>query len=427
MSAVAARSRALTRWVLLCLSLLALIAGCSARKQDLLQVEKLQRDGQTEAALSGYLRIYAQVPEKQRAAASLIELRIAECLWKLGRNREAYTTLQRAVEEYPANTTAHLRLAELLLSGGAPEEAKEHAAVVLWREPQNIEALSIQGSASASSGDLAGASEIFRRILAMDPARVSIALALAEVEVHQGDLPSARVTLQASAHAQNSDASPLLALGRIEEMTGNAQAAEGDYRAAVALQDSPQTNISLAQFLARNARFAEAELVMQHAQSTTPSFSTVVPDFDLATGHTVGAISSYSKLLGAGSGEPMEQRSLVVARLVEAELQRSREEVSAGEVKAPSLEGARAYLHLYRTALEAPTAEVLEAELALEQGERSGSTSCQCDCARAGQLAGVVFVRPSINGAEAILRRLASGAAGSRCQSQRVRASRHSR
>ena len=198
MSAVAARSPALTRWVLLCLSLLALIAGCSARKQDLLQVEKLQRDGQTEAALSGYLRIYAQVPQKQQAAASLIELRIAECLWKLGRNREAYTTLQRAVEEYPANTTAQLRLAELLLSGGAPEEAKEHAAVVLWREPQNIEALSIQGSASASSGDLAGASEIFRRILAMDPARVSIALALAEVEVHQGDLPSARVTLQAS-------------------------------------------------------------------------------------------------------------------------------------------------------------------------------------------------------------------------------------
>ena len=184
MSAVAACSRALTRWALLCLSLLALIAGCSARKQDLLQVEKLQRDGQTEAALSGYLRIYAQVPQKQRAAASLIELRIAECLWKLGRNREAYTTLQRAVEEYPANTTAHLRLAELLLSGGAPEEAKEHAAIVLWREPQNIEALSIQGSASASSGDLAGASEIFRRILAMDPARVSIALALAEVEVH---------------------------------------------------------------------------------------------------------------------------------------------------------------------------------------------------------------------------------------------------
>ena len=136
MSAVAARSPALTRWVLLCLSLLALIAGCSARKQDLLQVEKLQRDGQTEAALSGYLRIYAQVPQEQRAAASLIELRIAECLWKLGRNREAYTTLQRAVEEYPANTTAQLRLAELLLSGGAPEEAKEHAAVVLWREPQ---------------------------------------------------------------------------------------------------------------------------------------------------------------------------------------------------------------------------------------------------------------------------------------------------
>jgi len=375
MSAVAARSRALTRWVLLCLSLLALIAGCSARKQDLLQVEKLQRDGQTEAALSGYLRIYAQVPQEQRAAASLIELRIAECLWKLGRNREAYTTLQRAVEEYPANTTAQLRLAELLLSGAAPEEAKEHAAVVLWREPRNIEALSIQGSASASSGDLAGASEIFRRILAMDPARVSIALALAEVEVHQGDLPSARVTLQASAHAQNSDASPLLALGRIEEMTGNAQAAEGDYRAAVALQDSPQTNISLAQFLARNARFAEAELVMQHAQSTTPSFSTVVPDFDLATGHTVGAISSYRKLLGAGSGEPMEQRSLVVARLVEAELQRSREEVSAGEVKAPSLEGARAYLHLYRTALEAPTAEVLEAELALEQGDSAAASA----------------------------------------------------
>ena len=217
MSAAAARDALLPKRALPCLSLLllVLIAGCSARKQDFLQAEKLQREGKTEAALSSYLKLFAQVPERQKAAGSLLELRIAECLWKLGRNREAYTTLQRAVEEYPANTPAHLRLAELLLSGGAPEDAREHAAVVLSRDPQNIEALSIQGSASASSGDLAGASEIFRRILAMDPARVSIALALAEVEVHQGDLPSARVTLQASAHAQNSDASPLLALGRI--------------------------------------------------------------------------------------------------------------------------------------------------------------------------------------------------------------------
>jgi tetratricopeptide (TPR) repeat protein len=351
------------------------LGGCSARKQDLLRAEKLQRDGQTEAALSRYLKLFSQVPESQKAAGSLIELRIAECLWKLGRNREAYSTLQHAVEEYPGNTMAHLRLAELLLSGSAPQEAREQAAIVLAHDPQNIEALSIQGSAAASSGDLAEASEIFRRIIALDPSRLSIALALAELQVHQGDLRSARQTLEASAHSQNSDASPLLALGRIDEMTGNAELAERDYRAAIALQDSPQTNISLAQFLARNARFVEAELVMQHAQSTTPSFSTVVPDFDLATGHTAGAISSYRKLLSSEAGGLSEQRSLVVARLIEAELQRSREEVSSGEINAPSLEGARAYLHLYRAALEPPTAEVLEAELALEQGDSAGASA----------------------------------------------------
>src|SRR5207237_10149041 len=101
MSALAARSRALPGWVLLCLSLLALIAGCSARKQDLLQVEKLQRDGQTEAALSGYLRIYAQVPQQQRAAASLIQLRTPACLRNVGRNRQASPTLARPVDDDP--------------------------------------------------------------------------------------------------------------------------------------------------------------------------------------------------------------------------------------------------------------------------------------------------------------------------------------
>ena len=115
MSAAAARGVTMRKWALLGLSLLALLAGCSARKQDLLQAEKLQREGKTEAALASYLKLFTQVPEKQKAAGSLIELRIAECLWKLGRNREAYATLQRAVEEYPANTAAHLRLAELLL------------------------------------------------------------------------------------------------------------------------------------------------------------------------------------------------------------------------------------------------------------------------------------------------------------------------
>ena len=56
------------------------------------------------------------------------------------------------------------------------------------------------------------------------------------------------------------------------------------YRRAVATEDTPDTNLRLAQFLQRTARVAEAEQVLRRVDAQRPAQPTALPDFELIAG-----------------------------------------------------------------------------------------------------------------------------------------------
>ena len=71
------------------------------------------------------------------------------------------------------------------------------------------------------------------------------------------------------------------------------------YRKAIAIQDTPETNLRLAQFLQRSARIAEAEQTLRKVDAQEPSYPIALADFQFLSGDTDDALQQYQKALNA--------------------------------------------------------------------------------------------------------------------------------
>src|SRR5438105_746982 len=205
----------------LSLALIIALAGCASPERRLAGIEAKQQAGEYALALTRYAALLARVPERNTGLLSQIQLRMGECLWNTGRPREAYVALLKSVQEDPGNISAHLRLAELLLAGGAPNESAQQANIVLSRQADNPEALSVLGASYAATGQVAQAKFAFTKVLAIDPSRITAAVALAEILLQDNQRPSAIEVLVRAGGQQPKDPTAWLALGRMEEMVGN--------------------------------------------------------------------------------------------------------------------------------------------------------------------------------------------------------------
>lgn len=353
------------------LILLITFLGCANPVEKFKKAEKLQRSGECLPALQQYAQLLEKVPADEPGVLSLIQLRMGECLWNLNRPREAYTALQESLRNNPENTSAHLRLAELLMAGTDIAGAIEQANLVLTSEPRNIEALSVLGTAMLDTGNPARARLILVRVLELDPKQVNSALTLAELYARDGRVNDAQKVLHDVAVVEPQDPRPWLALARLDEIIGNANSAESNYRQAVKVQDSSETELRLAQFLAREAQMNEAESILRKLDARGPETSVALPDFDLAAGRAAPAAALYTRILGGP--EPLVQgevskplsRSSVAARLIETELQLAAQQRRSDDSKsAVTLANAQAHLHQFRSFFDPATATALAAEVA---------------------------------------------------------------
>jgi Tfp pilus assembly protein PilF len=350
------------------LALLAVFLGCANPVEKFKNAEKLQRAGEYRAALEQYAQLLERVPADQPEVLSLIQLRMSECLWSLKRPQEAYAALEESLRNNAKNTPAHLRLAQLLLAGADTAGAVEQANLVLKNDPQNVQALSLLGAAFIDAGSPARARVVLVRVLELDPAQVNAALTLAELYARNGEMDEARKVLHDVARQDVHDPRPWLALARLEEIIGNANRAESSYRQAVRAQDSTETKLRLAQFLARQAQITEAEEILRGLDSRDPESSVALPDFDLAAGRAASAAAEYGRILGMPSpalhGEPPLSRSSVAARLVETELQLATQQKQADDTAwAATFAAAKAHLRQFHSYFDPATATALAAEV----------------------------------------------------------------
>ncbi len=369
--------------ILLCT--LALAIGCSSSYQiDLLRAEQFERAGSYREALAVYENALPRIPSAYRRQLASAHLHAGGCDLKLQRFKEAFEHYQKAVDVDSTNSDAHLRLAELLVAGGFPQQALTHVEFVLDRQPENSAALGLLGTIAAAAGRNQQAIQLFEHSLKNDPSLEQTAIALAELYNREGKVADARAVLLRSASANPKSPLASLALARLEEQEGNSKAAESAYRAARQANDSVVTNLRLAQFLQRAVRMSEAEQVLRHIDSLRPDSPTAVADFQLASGRPESALQDYSEAINrslhvantamsktnrASSESPA---AVLASRLVEAELHAS---PLSGEMQVPSGDkssqtaAAHALLDKYRQLLDEATIAVLESEIALAEGD----------------------------------------------------------
>ncbi|HZR29004.1 MAG TPA: tetratricopeptide repeat protein, partial [Terriglobales bacterium] len=209
--------------------------------------------------------------------------------------------------------------------------------------------------------------------------QVNSALVLAETYARENQAAAARKVLNNATTAQPRDPRPWLALARLEEIVGDGNAAESDYRQAVKVKDSSETELRLAQFLARETHIKEAEDILQRVGSDDSEARVTLPDFELAAGRTTPATMLYNRILGSPAllnpGETHSlSRSSVAARLIEAELQLAQQQKQADDpASASTLSSANAHLRQFRSYFDPATATALAAEVSLALGNVSSA------------------------------------------------------
>jgi len=370
------------QWLLAALAglLAAVLLGCSTVPREIARAQALERRGRAAEALALYERALARTPRRDAHQRSQLLYLIGQCEYGQEHVQEAFTAFREAVEAEPGNVAAHLRLGEFYLAAGAVDRAREQAELVLKTVGNNSEALSLWGAALAASGQNAFARDAYQRVLGMDPKRVAVALALADLYNRDDQVKEARRVLLDSAKANPGSAAPWLALGRLNEQEGQVAAAEAAYRQAVALEDTPETNLRLAQFLQRTARIGEAEQVLRRVDAQRPSQPTALPDFELLAGKPGDAQGQYLAALSAkpdpkqaakkkaGKTDSRAQdRAALATRLVEAEIQVANQKPAAE--KKTALQRAHAHVAEYRVDLDAATVAILQAEIAIADAD----------------------------------------------------------
>jgi tetratricopeptide (TPR) repeat protein len=329
---------------------------------------KLEHQGLPAQALDIYRGQLAKTPGWDRAAQADLQYHMGECLLVLDRTREAFSAFTKAVELDDSHQTAHLRLGELYLLSGSIDRATEQAKAVLNRGRENLDALVLLGSAAAASGNDGVARNAFEDVLEKDPSRVKVALSLAELLNQLGETETARAVLLRAATVQPKSSAPWISLGRLEETLGRITQAEGDYRRAVAVDDSPDTNLRLAQFLERTSRVQEAKALLLHVDAMRPAFRTARADFDFVTNDPREAQQNYLLALN-GLVTPQlkggqDNRARMIARLIEADL--SGEHSSGRSTNwSASVTLARNHLDFFREEIDPATREILLAEIAM--------------------------------------------------------------
>ncbi|HEU5400981.1 MAG TPA: tetratricopeptide repeat protein [Terriglobales bacterium] len=338
---------------------------------------RLERQGRPEKALLLYQAQLQKTPGSDRAALAELQFRIGETFLAMDRAREAFSAFNRAIELDSDHRAARLRLGEMYLLTGSPDRAAEQAEAVLHHNGENLDALALLGAAASARGDTEAARNAYEDVLEKDPGRIKVALSLADLLNRNGETATARFVLLRAAKAQPKSPEPWMTLGRLEESVGRAQQAEEDYRKAASIEDAPETNLRLAQFLERTARLAEARTVLQHVDALRPKFQVSKGDLAFVSGSPLKAQSSYLAALNSPanphSSFDRDLRSRMISRLIESDLADAAESAEAHSADRVAL--ARKHLDIFRNDIDPAAREVLEAETAIASDDFSAARS----------------------------------------------------
>jgi tetratricopeptide (TPR) repeat protein len=225
--------------------------------------------------------------------------------YNLGELREAFVYLSRAKALDSNSVAVRLKLGNIYLIDGRPDQAQEEASAALAIDPNNREALKLEGSANIrkrepgkavavfermvaadsadadghyllgiallSTGNRAAATRELQRSLALSPKQVDAAMQLVQLYIASNRADSAlALTNRTIAVASNSARLQNL-LGAVHAVRNETAAAEQAFVAAIALDSSQvDARVALADLLGRSKRKDAALATLDTALRINP-------------------------------------------------------------------------------------------------------------------------------------------------------------
>ena len=198
--------------------------------------------------------------------------------------------MNRRLEKYPADFSAHFNLAALYLSRKDLSPAIAHLQSALRAEPEQPVALNALGVALESEGKLDEAAEQFRHVLRIRPEDASAVYNLASTLAAQGRLEEAAAGFRHAVAAAPEDTAArehlceiLTEMGGQAASAGRLGAAEQIYRELVGLQpgDADVRN-NFGVILARSGNFAAAAEQFEAALKVNPSHEAARRNLEMA-------------------------------------------------------------------------------------------------------------------------------------------------
>ena len=164
-------------------------------------------------------------------------LKLAETHERMNNLRAAYPEFIRAADALPDNRDVQLKATRILLMTTRFEDARARAAVLLEKDPKDVDAMLLRANAMAGLRDPAGAIAEIEQALKINP--------------------------------ESSQA--LVNLGAVRMQIGEAKLAEDAYRQAIALEPaSVDAKLALANFLWAAGRAPEAEATLKEVLAKEP-------------------------------------------------------------------------------------------------------------------------------------------------------------
>ncbi len=236
-----------------------------------------------------------QVDPKYSAA----HFQLAQCFLKQAQWSSGYNELLRTVDIDPDHKRAHLDLAGLLLAGGKPDQAREHAQTVLKLDSQNAEAQVLLSNTYAPD-QLASAIDEAKKAVAMDPSRSDSYLNLALLQERNKDLAAAEQNFLKAISLNPKSATAVESLGRFYVAQKRFPNAEKQFQSAIALapQDANPRG-TLANFYLSQGQADKAEQTLRDAKAAlkdNPAGYRLLGDFYLSRGEIDKAAAEFSSL-----------------------------------------------------------------------------------------------------------------------------------
>jgi tetratricopeptide (TPR) repeat protein len=176
----------------------------------------LADQGRTKEAILNYHQALESDPQYVKAVVNLERV-----LEDMGNFTDAMVELEKLVKLVPHSADIRTRLAALYLKMERYPEALEHAKAALEWDPENIQALRIEGAVQRIQGNDGEAKKIFERLLSLDPGNYGFHLDLADIHFKRKEYKEAEDRILAFLARRPNDRGGKLLLGKLYAEMGN--------------------------------------------------------------------------------------------------------------------------------------------------------------------------------------------------------------